>query len=234
MEVTCHGNESTPLYRIHNDEIIRMYRDVLHEFEHYQAPSPVFFFGSVPQPEDGLVIRKTVEQYLPLSDGSQRILDMAYDCFERSGISVNRYGPASIEYWLFHYNDAAFHDTLSLPSNSSPSDLFSSNHRVHLCLFLVQQDMLVSPTYIDICRPSDSSWTSFFSWDSSDSTETIRMDVGNAIILRHNNTFKLHGCSGFGNRHLIMVFMTESRTAFMDSPTSDASSFDVSDTENMV
>lgn len=191
------------VYQLHTTDIEILHRELIHEFEHYQQPSPTFFFGHVPQPEEGLVIRKSIDHYLPLSGNSQYILDLAYHCFEHAGIPVNRYGPASIEFLLFHYNDATLTGAKRYPSTHGVDA--ASHH----CIFLVHQDMLVSPTYLDIEPAGQSRWWSrLVQWNSSD--ESIQMGVGHVVTIRHDEPFTLHGCNGFGNRHIIIVSMTGS------------------------
>jgi len=166
----------------------------LRELQTYQ-PVPSFF-GTIPRPEEGIVVSHTHRHYLPASEGVATILDLAQWYFEASGLSADPLEHAVVEYWLFHYNDAAFHDT-SL-SGSPRSDM-------HLCIFLLHQDMLISPTYIDVFPESESIW-SYLGWDDEES-ETHCLQAGKILVIPAHRRFKLHGCSGFGVRHLLCVYI---------------------------
>lgn len=166
----------------------------LRELQNYR-PTPSFF-GTVPRSEEGIVVSYTHLHYVPVSEGVTTILELAEWYVESSGLHVDPMH-ATVEYWLFSYQDAAFHDTSSC--SSSPKD------DAHLCIFLLHQDKLISPTYVDVFPDNESMW-SYLGFGNEECT-THCLQPGTVLVIPANWRFKLHGCSGFGARHLIYVYM---------------------------
>ena len=117
----------------------------LRELQNYR-PSPSFF-GTVARPEEGIVVSYTHLHYLPVSEGVTTILELAEWYFESAGLPVNPMH-ATVDYWFFSYDNAAFHNTSPLSS--------STKDDAHLCIFFLHQDMLISPTYVDVFSDNES------------------------------------------------------------------------------